>query len=1170
MKKVRLFISSPADVTPERERAELVAQRLSGELGDTVAFEVVRWEDHFYSAHATVQAQIPEAAECDIVVAVLWKRLGTPLPDDFRKTPAQTPYPSGTAYEILSAIEVRSQPNAQRPDIYVFQKSEPPTFSESELDQGRQQLLHLREFMVSLQRNGRLLHQFETTDEFGVQLERLLRNWINTNLRARQQSKWPTERESPFRGLAPFEARHSDVFFGRARRTARAIDALKQAYNGGVPFLLIVGPSGSGKSSLMRAGLMPRLTTRGVVPLVEHWRTAVMHPAGGATPFEALAQALVVTGKDDDPGGFGPALPELLDTYKNRQAVAQLLQLGAVSSNAVADPKATLGAWEPAVHSIVSALEAATRALSARSRTHQPARTDLLLLIDQFEELFAPSTTAEQRAGFAQLLHALARSQRVWIVATLRANMMGDLILNRPLFALKDAGTSYELGPPGEAELTEIVQKSAEAAGLAYGRDPATGERLDDLILRDAFGGDTLPLLEFTLNSLYQKRVVVDGQAQLTVQAYSELGGLDGAINYSAEQAIASLGEAEQNALPRLISGLVVGPQDTSRPLADTQAAPIRVVTMAEACPDETSRRLVNALVDARILLAFRADNDTATGKSQADHAGAAAAYLRIAHERVLRSWTRAKKIIEELGDYFRIRTEVENQWRNWVSSGRRPDSLITAEVLLGQAEQAVATYGHLLATELRDFVTASTQRARRNKRARRAAVVILLAALVVAVAAGGVAYRARENAQHNYEQVLRTIDNFTVTMTADAQERGIGIGAIRKILDFGATTLEQLQRQDDSPDLNLIRAKLLFNLAKISQLANDWRRATVYADESLALRQRLAQNQSDPAAAWNLSLSLELAGDLSREGKKKVEAREYYLKSLALRQRLHTEAPDDVEKAIGLSQINVRLGDLAQTGQRRAFQYAADHYAQALRSLQHVIRKAPDTPLLQREVSWVYGKLGDVSLKLNRREGLNFLEHALCVRRRLVGLNNANGVDNQTITALRDLSWSLARIAQARLDVDSDVARAEDDARDALAIRKHLSSKDLANVLFLGDLGNSRLQMAQIKIRQGQLTQALALAQAALSIRRQLAQQPASAWRNKDDLTRNETMVADLCSRMNKNTEACLKDETSWTPFVFEWELETYSRFLKSAPIDDVCWHEVLSSLGVRDAASK
>jgi tetratricopeptide (TPR) repeat protein len=1170
MQSVRLFISSPTDVALERERAELVAQRLNGELGDIVTFDVIRWEDHFYSAHATAQAQIPEAAECDIVLAILWKRLGTPLPEDFRKTRDGTPYPSGTAYEISSAIEARARPNAQRPDVYVFQKSEPPTFNESELDQGRQQLLHLREFMTSLQRNGRLLHQFETTDEFGVQLERLLRNWINTNLRVRQQSKWPSAKESPFRGLAPFEARHADVFFGRARRTARAIDSLKQAYSNGVPFVLIVGPSGSGKSSLMRAGLMPRLTTRGVVPMVEHWRTAVMHPAGAATPFEALAQALVVTGKGDDPGGFGPALPELLDTYKTRQAVAQLLQLGAASSNAVADPTATLGAWEPAVQSIVSALGAAMRASNARPRTHQPARTDLLLLIDQFEEIFAPGVTAEQRAGFAQLLHALARSQRVWVVATLRANMMGDLILNRPLFALKDAGTSYELGPPGEAELTEIVQKSAEAAGLVYGRDPVTGERLDDLILRDAFGGDTLPLLEFTLNSLYQKRVTLDGQVQLTVQAYTELGGLDGAINYSAEQAIAGLGEPEQNALPRLISSLVVGPQHTSRPIADTQATPIRVATMAEACPDEASQRLVNALVDARILLTFRADRDATPGQSQAAPAGAAIAHLRIAHERVLRSWTRAKRIIKELADYFRVRTDVENQWRNWVSSGRRPDSLITAEILLGQAEQAVATYGHLLPNDLRDFVAASTQRARRTKRARRAAVFVLFAALVIAVVAGSIAYRAQENAERNYEQVLRTIDNFTVTMTADAQERGIGIGAIRKILDFGTTTLEQLKQQDDSPDLNLIRAKLLFNLAKISQLANDWRRATLYAAESLALRRRLALNQSDPAASWNLSLSLELAGDLSREGKQKAKARDYYLKSLELRQRLHADAPDDVEKAIGLSQINVRLGDLAQTGQRRAFRYAADYYAEALRSLQRVIRKAPDTPLLQREVSWVYGKLGDVSLKLNRHEGLKYLEHALCVRRRLVGLNNAKGVDHQTITALRDLSWSLARIAQARLDVGSDIARAEDDASEALAIRKHLSSKDLANVLFLGDLGNSRLQMAQIKIRRGQPAHALALAQAALSIRRQLAQQPDSAWRNKDDLTRNETMVADLCARQNTNTESCLNDEASWTSFVFEWELETYGRFLKNTPTDNACWNDVLSSLGVRDAASK
>src|SRR5580692_5230037 len=104
---LRLFVSSPGDVIPERQRVDLVVERLNSEFEGLVRIETVRWETSYYSAHDTFQKQIPEAANCDVVVAIFRTRLGSKLPATFPTQPSGEPYPSGTAYEVLSAMEWR-------------------------------------------------------------------------------------------------------------------------------------------------------------------------------------------------------------------------------------------------------------------------------------------------------------------------------------------------------------------------------------------------------------------------------------------------------------------------------------------------------------------------------------------------------------------------------------------------------------------------------------------------------------------------------------------------------------------------------------------------------------------------------------------------------------------------------------------------------------------------------------------------------------------------------------------------------------------------------------------------------------------------------------------------------------------------------------------------------
>ena len=142
-----------------------------------------------------------------------------------------------------------------------------------------------------------------------------MRGWLDERVLKGRALVWPiATKASPFRGLAAFGFKHAPVFFGRGGDIIHAVDALKDAAERGHPFLLLVGSSGSGKSSLARAGLAPRLTTPGVVSAVDRWRVAVMRP--GERKGEAvlaLAQRLFEAPNDIPPDEEGrpAALPEL-------------------------------------------------------------------------------------------------------------------------------------------------------------------------------------------------------------------------------------------------------------------------------------------------------------------------------------------------------------------------------------------------------------------------------------------------------------------------------------------------------------------------------------------------------------------------------------------------------------------------------------------------------------------------------------------------------------------------------------------------------------------------------------------------------------------------------------------------------------------------------------------
>ena len=235
-REVRIFVSSPADVMPERQRLERVTERLSGRLGGTVRLSCVRWEERFYTADRTFQAQIAPSVACDLVISIFWTRLGTALPPEFAdKLPDGRPYPSGTAYELLTALEASKQHSL--PDVFVFRKTAP---SATPIDNAQRQAFNrqldaLENFWEEwfLNREGQFraaFNSFANTDEFEAQVERLLRAWLAEKGLLRREVRWRIEEKgSPFRGLLPFDTGNAEVFFGRSAEIERGHERLVDA-----------------------------------------------------------------------------------------------------------------------------------------------------------------------------------------------------------------------------------------------------------------------------------------------------------------------------------------------------------------------------------------------------------------------------------------------------------------------------------------------------------------------------------------------------------------------------------------------------------------------------------------------------------------------------------------------------------------------------------------------------------------------------------------------------------------------------------------------------------------------------------------------------------------------------------------------------------------------------
>ena len=547
MDTFRIFLSSPGDVAEERLIARRVIERLRSEFAGRVEIDPVFWEHEPLAATASFQDQLPHPADSHAAICVLWSRLGTRLPGSFRK-PDGSPYASGTEFEFEDAVSGLRRNG--RPALLVYRKTAPPLLDADDDAQALERLRQKQALDEFVRRwfhdetDGTLraaFHPFGDVAQFEELIEVHLRKLIARSypeaVGATRTDLATWRHESPFRGLEAFGFEHSPIFFGRTAAIGEMIAALRRQDAANHPFLLVIGASGSGKSSVVRSGLLPLLTQPGVIEEVAHWRRIEFRPRDRRTDLESLLIETLAT---------GAAIP-------------------ANEADGLQDALAALVASD----------------------------TRVALVIDQLEEVFSDERIEfTERERFFALLARLIATRGIWAVATLRSDFYPRCVEHRDLVALKADSGQYDLRAPTAAEIGQIIRLPAAAAGLRFETRVDGGEGLDEVLRDEAVRSpEALPLLEFALDELYKRRA---SDGTLTFAALGEIGGVEGALAQRAEAVFSVLPEPTRASMPavlrKLISATGTGGHDIAR----------RSAALDDFAPG-AERGLVQALVDARL-----------------------------------------------------------------------------------------------------------------------------------------------------------------------------------------------------------------------------------------------------------------------------------------------------------------------------------------------------------------------------------------------------------------------------------------------------------------------------------------------------------------------------------------------------------------------------------------
>jgi tetratricopeptide (TPR) repeat protein len=864
----------------------------------------------------------------------------------------------------------------------------------------------------------------------------------------------------PYPGIHAFEAEDAAIYFGRDDETRAVIEKLDaRRTQGGVRFLLVIGASGAGKSSLLKAGVLPQLERRR-----SHWLLLpVMRPE--KAPLEAFTKTLAQhLGREND----WRALYEDLRDPNAARRIAQIIQDLRVGERRVAT---------------------------------------IVLPIDQFEEVFTVAEPGE-RASLLTLLATIldpVLGLPLMVIATGRADVLQGVLETSALAPLMD---TTPLLPMPLNRIPQLVRGPAAVASLVV--EPGLAER----IMRDVENPEALPLLAYMLHLLNER----SPDKRLTHDAYTALGDanlnpVQNAVRLGADQAIAILKPAEQEMAAlrdAFIPHLVRLRLDDKRHVR--QPAPLA------ALPRE-AERLIHALIEARLLTSRTSDQGLPMVEVVHEALFSAWPTLKgwLDDEQDFLADIERLKGAQETWMQAADAQKPQALLRGLLLSRAR-DWLIKYSQRFGNPgmEPLRAFIADSAAAD--DTERARSQRLRRRVFQGMAAAILVLAAAAAfagwqyfetdqarreAETQRGIAQRQtdlalqreeeaqrerqesekqRDLAQGNFGIAKRAADDVVFVLAQGLRNvAGMRLEYIHKILGAAQGLLDQLARAaPDDLDLQRSRSSMFNGFVDTYLPLGDVTRAGTAADESLAIMRKLAA--SDPGnSGWqrDLGISLHRVGDVRLAAGERGGALAVFEEYLAIARKLAASDPGNAEwqRDVGLSLNRVGTVKLAAGDRAGALAAYEEHLAIARKLV-----AGPGNAQWQRDIALSLDFIGSVRLAAGDRAGaLAAYEELLAIARKLAAADPGN------VEWQRALGIGVCKIGDVRFAA-GDHAGALTACQESLAIARKLAAADPGNAQWQRDVAVSLNKVGNVRLATGDRAGSLAVYEDFLAIVRNLA----------------------------------------------------------------------------------
>jgi serine/threonine protein kinase len=610
--------------------------------------------------------------------------------------------------------------------------------------------------------------------------------------------------ESPYAGLSSFQENDSAKFFGRNKEIAAMVTRIRDR-----PLMAVVGPSGIGKSSFVRAGLVPALKRSGEV-----WETIVLRP--GRKPLEALGAVI---------SPMVQTAANLADEMDEQKKLVETLSK------------------EPGHLGHV-----------LRGRARRDNRR-LLLFVDQFEELFTQTTDPGERAAFMASLSAVAddATSPLRVVVSIRADFL-DRVAEDPQFLNELTQGLFFLGSMSREGLREAITHPAEMAGFEF-ELPAT---VDDMLDHLETTPGALPLLQFAASKLWDARD--KSRKKLTHSAYTQMGGVAGALASHADRVVQELGQQRQ-ALARALLLRLVTPERTRAivPLSELRELSREVGEV---------QRLIDQMVDARLLVVQTLE-------------GGKGSTVEIIHESLVNNWPTLRRWLDENQDDAALIDQLRTAARQWGSKNRDSGLLWRGE-MADEAKKFKKRYkGPLSDTErgfLEEVVNFELAQARKKRTAVVAGFVILSGIVVATMVFLVMIQKSRKEAKHQA--------NAALVAQRDAEEARDGMQVEKTKAEKALADLveKEKQRAQAVTEKQVVTEEKQVVTGQLDVAQEDLAKKNKELEEALRTAQANAKKAQDAAAV------AEAAKAVAETEKQKAE-------NLAASERKRRE---DMEKQVG------------------------------------------------------------------------------------------------------------------------------------------------------------------------------------------------------------------------------------------------------------------------------